>query len=127
MRWGAILSTVLIGSACGGLKSTHDAGPTGGGSATGGGGTSTGGGTGTAGGSGTAGGGTAGGSAMLRYAALSIPSVNGLYIAGISGRSGELYAVSDSNGLFRSTGGGFTEIIGTTFNSGSGVYVASNN
>ena len=144
---GALISLCLITLACGGLRTNSDGGSAGGGSSVGGGsgggtaGGATAGGTGGSGGTGGTGGGTGGtngtggggaggsggaggGMMMLRYAALAVPTMNGAYMAGISGRSGEIYAVSDSNGLFRSTGGGFTEITGTGLTSGRGVWVA---
>src|SRR5207247_8947 len=84
---------------------------------------------GTAGGSATAGGnggGTAGGAVMLHYSSLAIPSTSGSYIAGISGRAGEIYAISDAtDGLFRSTGGGFSAIVGSGLAYGRSIYVAS--
>lgn len=130
---GALISLLLACAACG-LKTRVDGGEGGeaGGSAGGAAGGASAGGGATAGGStaggataGGASGGTAGGQLPFQYASVVVPT-GGAFIAGISGRPGELYAVSDvnANALFRSTGGAFTEV-GTNLVSGRGVYVAS--
>lgn len=138
------LFVVLCLSACGGLRTNPDAGSGGGSTAGGSAGGGAAGGSTTAGGS-TAGGASAGGSTAggaaggsaggtlapadggaFRYAALSIPSTAGTAMTAISGRPGEVYAISDGNGLFRSTGAGFTEILGLPLTGGGkGIYVAS--
>ncbi len=143
----AFIVLCLISTACGGLRTTPDGGSgggtsgagggtsgTGGSSGTGGGTSGTGGGTGGTGGgtSGTGGGtatggGSGGGTGMLRFASVAVAATSGDYIVGISGRSGETYAISDVAHLFLSTGGGFTQILNTGLTgTGKGVYVASN-
>lgn len=131
---------VLFG--CGGLSSgsASDGGTGGGGQLSSGGGApgggvagGTAGGSGGAGGGSVGGGGSAGGAAggqgggasdggTIKFASMTVSTSTFGKVFGVSGRPGEVYAVTTYK-LFRSTGGGFSEVSGLTSVSISDVFV----
>ncbi len=138
--WSSVAALALALCGCGGLKSQGcDDGGSGGGAGGGlagggaGGGSGGGSGGGTGGGSvgggsgGGSGGGTGGGGAVARpftYSSLAMPTTNGSYVDGLSGRSGEVWATTEYGHVFHKTDAGFGEVLGSWTSQLNNVYVS---